>query len=278
MEKSIYNAPLRMKLLLTLHSTVLKMKMDSHFKNLAVQHGETERQDMSYLPNSEPFAVDIAASSGTDELVEALLNEIPRPVLLIRHTEHTVFVNRRCELMLGYNGRQLSYLYKIGQLVLRHGHSSKKCDYSLSIPNSSFRFCGYGQPAGNTQGWTLLEVSGTDAGEDDPPQLSFDNMIGRSPAFLRTIDECRRAEAPGQPVLLCGESGTGKETLARAMHLEGAFPEENWICIHNNVEFSEYRPLQSVDLSKAIGVLRRHTFYIDEVANFNHYNQDRLFF
>jgi putative PEP-CTERM system response regulator len=43
-------------------------------------------------------------------------------------------------------------------------------------------------------------------------------IIGRSPAFLKTIDEVRQVSDSDATVLLLGESGTGKELLARAIH------------------------------------------------------------
>jgi DNA-binding NtrC family response regulator len=43
-------------------------------------------------------------------------------------------------------------------------------------------------------------------------------MIGRSPAFLRALDELVRFARADVPVLILGETGTGKELAARAVH------------------------------------------------------------
>jgi DNA-binding NtrC family response regulator len=47
------------------------------------------------------------------------------------------------------------------------------------------------------------------------------NLIGRSPAFLRTLDRLRRFTACSAAVMVEGETGTGKELAARAIHYLG---------------------------------------------------------
>ncbi|HET9595976.1 MAG TPA: sigma 54-interacting transcriptional regulator [Anaeromyxobacteraceae bacterium] len=46
----------------------------------------------------------------------------------------------------------------------------------------------------------------------------FEDLVGRSPAFARILDEARRAARAEVAVLIRGESGTGKEMLAQAIH------------------------------------------------------------
>jgi DNA-binding NtrC family response regulator len=47
-------------------------------------------------------------------------------------------------------------------------------------------------------------------------------MIGRSPAFLKAMDELVRFAQADVPVLILGETGTGKELAARAVHYASA--------------------------------------------------------
>ena len=49
-------------------------------------------------------------------------------------------------------------------------------------------------------------------------RFTFDDLIGRDPAFLDTLADARRVAATDAPVLITGESGTGKELLAQAVH------------------------------------------------------------
>ncbi|HET9598886.1 MAG TPA: sigma 54-interacting transcriptional regulator, partial [Anaeromyxobacteraceae bacterium] len=69
---------------------------------------------------------------------------------------------------------------------------------------------------------TLLEASADGAAAQrtvgSVPRYRFEDLIGRAPAFLRVLEEARRAARSDVPVLIRGESGTGKEMLAQAMH------------------------------------------------------------
>lgn len=49
-------------------------------------------------------------------------------------------------------------------------------------------------------------------------RFTFDDLIGRDPAFLRAIDLVRKAARTSSPVLIWGETGTGKELVAQAIH------------------------------------------------------------
>lgn len=46
----------------------------------------------------------------------------------------------------------------------------------------------------------------------------WNEVIGKSEAFLRTIHKCQKASSSNVPILLLGESGTGKEKLALSIH------------------------------------------------------------
>ncbi|WP_418791282.1 sigma-54-dependent Fis family transcriptional regulator [Phosphitispora sp. TUW77] len=46
----------------------------------------------------------------------------------------------------------------------------------------------------------------------------FDDLVGRDPFYLKTVEMARRAASSSSNVLLLGESGTGKEVFAQAIH------------------------------------------------------------
>lgn len=50
--------------------------------------------------------------------------------------------------------------------------------------------------------------------------FSFDQIIGRNPAWLDVIERLKRAAKTDSTILIRGESGTGKELLVRAVHSE----------------------------------------------------------
>ena len=236
--------------------------------------------EMSNLTNTVSSPEAAFLSSQEDFLLQSLLDQVSSPAMLLRPGESPILLNRRCELLLGFNGRQLTYLQKIGQFTLRRWGRSRDADeWRLAISGIAERFRARRvAPPGGHGDWSLLLLSLPEVSEEEKSALPFAALVGKSKAFFDTVDACRRAELPGQPVLLRGESGTGKEALARAMHLEGPFPHGNFICIHNNTEFTEFEQAQEADPARIGSILRGHTFYVDEVANFNHYNQDRLFF
>lgn len=57
-------------------------------------------------------------------------------------------------------------------------------------------------------------------------KYGFENILGRSPALLETLDMAARAAHSNSTVLIRGETGTGKELLARAIHFN-SFRRDN---------------------------------------------------
>jgi len=51
--------------------------------------------------------------------------------------------------------------------------------------------------------------------------FTFNHLVGKSPAFLKTVSLARRASGSDSTVLLMGETGTGKELFAQAIHNAG---------------------------------------------------------
>jgi formate hydrogenlyase transcriptional activator len=54
--------------------------------------------------------------------------------------------------------------------------------------------------------------------EETKSEHNFEEMVGKSPAFLSLIDKIRCVAPTNATVLIAGESGTGKELVARAIH------------------------------------------------------------
>ncbi|GAU76425.1 response regulatory protein [Fusibacter sp. 3D3] len=51
-------------------------------------------------------------------------------------------------------------------------------------------------------------------------RMTFNEILGKSDAFLTTIDKCKVASKSSSQILLLGESGVGKDILAQAIHNE----------------------------------------------------------
>jgi DNA-binding NtrC family response regulator len=63
-------------------------------------------------------------------------------------------------------------------------------------------------------------------------KYAFENIIGRSPALLRSLDIASRAAQTDATVLILGETGVGKELLAKAIHFNSARRSKPFITIN----------------------------------------------
>lgn len=63
-------------------------------------------------------------------------------------------------------------------------------------------------------------------------KFTFDDLIGKNSAYLKTIQLARTASNSSSNVLLLGESGTGKEVFAQAIHNAGSRANEPFIAIN----------------------------------------------
>jgi formate hydrogenlyase transcriptional activator len=75
-------------------------------------------------------------------------------------------------------------------------------------------------------------------------ELNFDEIVGQSSAFVRTLQQVDTVAPTESTVLICGETGTGKELIARAIHdrsprHSGAFVKLNCAAIPTGLLESE---------------------------------------
>jgi DNA-binding NtrC family response regulator len=63
-------------------------------------------------------------------------------------------------------------------------------------------------------------------------KYGFDNIIGRSKAFLYVLDQAARVAPSSATVLIQGETGTGKEVLAKSIHFNSLRRERPFITIN----------------------------------------------
>jgi len=68
---------------------------------------------------------------------------------------------------------------------------------------------------------------------EETDRCGIAGLIGRSPAFMRLIDEVRRVQRfPSTNILLFGETGVGKEVIAKALHYDGASLKKPLIAVN----------------------------------------------
>jgi two-component system nitrogen regulation response regulator NtrX len=63
-------------------------------------------------------------------------------------------------------------------------------------------------------------------------QIGPSRMIGRSPAFVRAVEQATLAARSDARILLLGESGTGKELLAAHVHASSPFAEAPFVKVN----------------------------------------------
>ena len=63
-------------------------------------------------------------------------------------------------------------------------------------------------------------------------KYGFDNVIGRSKAFLYVLDQAARVAPSTATVLIQGETGTGKEVLAKSIHFNSLRREQPFVTIN----------------------------------------------
>ncbi len=63
-------------------------------------------------------------------------------------------------------------------------------------------------------------------------KFSFDNITGRSPSILKTLDIAKRVAQTDTPVLLTGETGTGKEIFAQSIHYAGERQKHPFVAVN----------------------------------------------
>ncbi|WP_418791599.1 sigma-54-dependent Fis family transcriptional regulator [Phosphitispora sp. TUW77] len=63
-------------------------------------------------------------------------------------------------------------------------------------------------------------------------RYDFDDLIGRHPSYLMTVELAKRAAKSSSNILLLGESGTGKEVFAQAIHNVSSRSKDPFIAIN----------------------------------------------
>src|SRR6201987_3185368 len=74
---------------------------------------------------------------------------------------------------------------------------------------------------GGLAGTSFRKLSGLEADQFEPqvsPEYIFEDIVGKSPALQKVLEQVAIVAPTDSTVLLYGETGTGKELIARAIH------------------------------------------------------------
>lgn len=119
-------------------------------------------------------------------------------------------------------------------------------------------------------------------------QVTFSDIIGSSPAIIRTIELGKKASHSTIPVFIGGESGVGKELLAQAIHNTSDRSSQPFVAVNcgaipeNLVEsilFGHEKGAFTGAVAKSIGKFREAdggTLFLDEVGELRSHIQVKL--
>ena len=117
---------------------------------------------------------------------------------------------------------------------------------------------------------------------------SIDNVVGKSPGFLRALDLAKRVASSTANVFIFGESGTGKEVISRTIHNMGNRAKAPFIAINcsaipeNLLEselFGYAKGAFTGAADKKIGLFEEAeggTLFLDEIGDMNLQLQAKL--
>lgn len=117
---------------------------------------------------------------------------------------------------------------------------------------------------------------------------SIENVVGKSPGFLRALDLAKRVSSSNANVFITGESGTGKEVIARTIHnmgsrAKGPFVAINCSAIPENLLESELfgyaKGAFTGAADKKLGLFEEAeggTLFLDEIGDMNLQLQAKL--
>ena len=115
--------------------------------------------------------------------------------------------------------------------------------------------------------------------EEELLYLNFENIVGKSAALRKVLDQVAIVAPTGATVLLCGETGTGKELFARAIHnlsprRQRTFVRLNCAAIPSGLVESELFGHEKGAFTGALMQKRgrleladRGTFFLDEIGD-----------
>ena len=124
--------------------------------------------------------------------------------------------------------------------------------------------------------------------EEELLYLNFENIVGKSAALRKVLDQVAIVAPTGATVLLCGETGTGKELFARAIHnlsprRQRTFVRLNCAAIPSGLVESELFGHEKGAFTGALMQKRgrleladRGTFFLDEIGDISLELQPKL--
>ena len=111
-------------------------------------------------------------------------------------------------------------------------------------------------------------------------ELTFQEIIGQSPALKRVLERVKKVAATDDTVLVVGEAGSGKESIARAIHRISPRRRDSLVKVNCSATatglleselFGDEKSVSQADGGETIGRLEsanQGTLFLHEIADF----------
>lgn len=180
----------------------------------------------------------------TLQLLRKLIDFINEGVIIFNTDRSILFLNRKAELLLGYELRQLEYLKKIKEFSMKHAAvngGGNNTEYQFKIRGKVIKIIGNSYPIvvdakEAARVFVFEDVAALhrhffQAGKDI---INFDFILGKDKGFCRVKQQAREYAFNNLNLLIRGESGTGKEVFARAICNEGPRKNKPFVTVSCN--------------------------------------------
>ncbi len=170
------------------------------------------------------------AFPGPDEFYLAVLESMDEGIVITDAKGHLLYSNSQMEAMCGCSRRDLEGT-AIETLLLPSDQSSKAPEHLLRAKDGSMHWVQVKEtPLANSSGEIVGTVAAITCIEQrkeleqerhyllDEIRMRFNQLVGRSLALRKVLDQIQIVAPTHTNVLVMGESGTGKELIARTIH------------------------------------------------------------
>ena len=222
-----------------------------------------------------------------------LMDLINDGVIVMDSDNKLLYLNRKTEIILGHNLKQLMYLEKINKFAIHRvkALASGELEYLARIYNKKISLVGQLYPISflNREAKVFIfrdmeTIKKSYLSGEVDENVTFDSIVGESEAFIRVKRQCETMASLGVNMLICGEPGTGKEMFARAVHnsstMHGqpfiAMPADEVNALFDSEEYVKEKTPEGIAKLFFSNFPMGGTIYINEVGNLALRHQNTL--
>lgn len=193
--------------------------------------------------------IELLSYEKNERRLRAIIDAVQDGILAINYNGEVELFNNYCEKIfhikrediVGKNIKELLDLDWPILNLLKTGKNYDNIEINERGVKSSFHYITSGRSIKDDKGKTIAAVASLkDINEaiemsnaiTSKEEFVFKDIIGNSPAIVRTKKICTSVAKSNSTILLRGESGTGKELFAKAIHKLSSRADKNFLAIN----------------------------------------------